>query len=444
MTHNATSLLRRQGIAGPRVLVGLIALAVFMTGDGIEAGFLSAYLLDLGHTQGDVALLWAVYGIVVAVAAWLSGALAESWGARRVMLVGAVIWVAFQVVFLATGLAADQLPLMLAAFAVRGLGYPLFAYGFLVWLAQRTPALTLGRAVGWYWLAFALGLGVISSYYAGFVLPVLGEDGTLWTSLAFVAVGAVLAGFAVTGQEEAVSLRSTARGVVTSVSIAVSHPKVGVGGLLRLINTLSFYAFVVYLGPYMTGSIGFSAEQWQVIWGTTLAANVVGNVVAGYLGDVLGRLRVIAWLGGVGCALGVLAFTLVPTWIGPNLGVTIVIGAAYGAALAMYVPLSAVVPLLAPAHTAAAVAILNLGAGLSQFAGPVVAALAGPFGAVATSVVIAVIHLAGVPLTRVLESSGETTDSATLDAPARAAPGAPDASTTTPAPSDATQHRSLL
>lgn len=403
-----TGFLDRQGIAGRRVLLGLVAVAVFMTGDGIEAGFLSAHLLDLGHSQGDVALLWAVYGIVVALAAWLSGALAESWGARRVMLTGAGIWVVFQVVFLATGLGEGSFAVMLTAFAIRGLGYPLFAYGFLVWLAQNTPASTLGRAVGWYWLAFALGLGVISSYFAGFVLPTLGRTGTLWTSLAFVAVGAVLAGLAVTGASRALTLRGTARGVVTSLSIVVTHPRVGVGGALRLINTLSFYAFVVYLGPYMTGDIGFSDGQWQFIWGTMLSANVAGNVVAGYLGDILGRTRVIAWLGGIGCAAGVLAFTFVPTWIGPNLAVTTLVGVLYGLALAMYVPLSAVVPLLAPAHTAAAVAILNLGAGLSQFVGPVVAALAGPFGALTTSLVIAGIHLLGVPLTRFLE----TTDAA--------------------------------
>ncbi|MFC3273452.1 hypothetical protein ACFOE1_04010 [Agromyces mediolanus] len=72
-------LLRTQGIARP-LAWGFVALTIFMIGDGIEAGFLSPYLDELGFEAGQVATLWAVYGIVVAVAAWLSGALAEAWG----------------------------------------------------------------------------------------------------------------------------------------------------------------------------------------------------------------------------------------------------------------------------------------------------------------------------------------------------------------------------
>lgn len=65
-------LLRTQGISRP-IAWGFVAVTIFMVGDGIEAGFLSPYLDELGFSNGDIALLFSVYGIVVAVAAWLSG-----------------------------------------------------------------------------------------------------------------------------------------------------------------------------------------------------------------------------------------------------------------------------------------------------------------------------------------------------------------------------------
>ncbi len=72
-------LLSSQGISRP-IAWGFVALTIFMIGDGIEACFLSPYLDERGFDGSQIALLWSVYGIVVAVAAWLSGALAEAWG----------------------------------------------------------------------------------------------------------------------------------------------------------------------------------------------------------------------------------------------------------------------------------------------------------------------------------------------------------------------------
>src|SRR2546423_445541 len=147
----------RQGIV-PNLRWGFVALTLFMVGDGVESGFLSPYLDERGFGSGQVSLLWGVYGLVVAVAAWLAGALAETFGPKRVMLVGFAVWVLFEVAFL-FALARGDFGLMLVTFGVRGLGYPLFSYGFLVWVAMDTPEKALGKAVGWYWFFAMLGLG---------------------------------------------------------------------------------------------------------------------------------------------------------------------------------------------------------------------------------------------------------------------------------------------
>nr|WP_233272526.1 hypothetical protein [Rhodococcus sp. JT-3] len=79
--------LERQGIVRP-LAWGYVAMLLFMVGDGVEVGFLATYLEVVGFTTADVATLVAVYGVVVALASWLSGALVEAWGPRRVMMIG--------------------------------------------------------------------------------------------------------------------------------------------------------------------------------------------------------------------------------------------------------------------------------------------------------------------------------------------------------------------
>ncbi|PPF81483.1 MFS transporter [Pseudoclavibacter sp. RFBJ3] len=405
-------LLRTQGIARP-IAWGFVALTIFMIGDGIEAGFLSPYLDQQGFDAGQITALWATYGIVVAAAAWLSGALAEAWGPKRVMMLGFGIWVVFQVLFLVFGVMAENFSIMLLAFGIRGFGYPMFAYGFLVWVTMGTPENVMGKAVGWYWFFSTLGLGVLSSYFAGAIIPVIGELATLWLSLAFVTVGGLMVALLLRNPvSKKVTVANSLRGVVSSITIVGTNPKIGIGGIVRLINTLSFYAFVVFLTTYMVRDVGFAVAEWQVIWGTMLAANVAANLISGYLSDWIGRVNVVAWAGGIGCFVTILALYYVPTAIGPNFAVTIAIAIAYGLALGMFVPLSAIVPLLAPMHKAAAVAILNLGAGLSQFIGPVIAGLVTPIGIQGTIWVIASLYLVGFVLTFMLKPSkpGVTAD----------------------------------
>ena len=75
-------------------------------------------------------------------------------------------------------------------------------------------------------------------------------------------------------------------------------------------------------------------------------------------------------------------------------------------ALGMYVPLSAVVPLLAPRHKASAVAVLNLGAGLSNFGGPLLAGLVGPLGIAPVVWILAALYVVGFFLTYLLKQPG--------------------------------------
>ena len=88
----------------PVLLWGFVGLLLFMIGDGVESGFLTPYLVSRRLTIGDAATNSSVYGAMAAVAGWLSGALSDVWGPRRVIKIGLILWLLFQVLFLTLGL----------------------------------------------------------------------------------------------------------------------------------------------------------------------------------------------------------------------------------------------------------------------------------------------------------------------------------------------------
>lgn len=134
----STSFADRLGIPAP-LFWGFVGLLFFMIGDGVEAGYLAPYLEGQGISSRDTALLFTIYGVTVSLSSWASGPLSDLWGPKRVMWIGLAIWGVFEIVFLTFGVAVNSYPIMLAAYTMRGFGYPLFTYGFLVWIAAATP-----------------------------------------------------------------------------------------------------------------------------------------------------------------------------------------------------------------------------------------------------------------------------------------------------------------
>lgn len=379
-----------QGLLGKlgldsKMAIGFLGVLLFMMGDGLELGWLSSYLIDNGLSVQQSALLFSVYGIAVAVAAWFSGVLAEVLGPKRVMTIGLILFVVGTLVFLIVGIPTMNLAIMIPTYSLRGLGYPLFAYSFLVWLTYYAPAERLGTAVGWFWVSFAAGLNVLGAYYSSFVLPFLGEMKTLWSALIFVAVGAFLAIYL---NKDDGSNRKTFdkksdmfKYIAKGITIAFERPKVGIGGIVRTINTAGAYGLVVFLPAFMM-DIGFTRTEWLQIYGALWTSNVVFNLVWGMVGDRIGWRNTVMWFGGVGCAITVMGLYYVPYFLGPNYIATTLIAIIFGACVAAFVPLSALIPSLAPENRGAAMSVLNLGAGLSTFVGP---ALVGIFiGAVGT------------------------------------------------------------
>ena len=368
-------LIHRIGLS-PKLLLGYAGVLVFMMGEGLEQGWLSPYLIGKGLSIQESALLFSVYGFAAAIAAWFSGVLAEIFTARRVMLAG-LLFLFGSVCFLTFGLPSNNLAIMVPTYALRGLGYPLFAYGFLVWVAYEAPPERLGSAVGIFWFVYSGGLSVLGVLYSSIMLPYLGEIHTLWSALIFVVLGAVIAlmlnrddGAAQSGNREKASLGYVLKGI----TIAFENPKIGLGGIVRTINTSAAYGFVVFMPMYMM-DMGFTRTHWLQMYAALWTVNIIFNLIFGVISDGLGWRNVVMWFGCVGCALTTLMFYYVPQFFGANYLLTVCAAGLFGACLAAFVPLSAIMPSLAPDNKGAAMSILNLGAGLSTFVGPAVVGL---------------------------------------------------------------------
>ncbi|HEJ0104687.1 MULTISPECIES: MFS transporter [Serratia] len=369
-------LIHRIGLS-PKLLLGYAGVLVFMMGEGLEQGWLSPYLIGKGLSIQESALLFSVYGFAAAIAAWFSGVLAEIFTARRVMLAGLLLFLFGSVCFLTFGLPSNNLAIMVPTYALRGLGYPLFAYGFLVWVAYEAPPERLGSAVGIFWFVYSGGLSVLGVLYSSIMLPYLGEIHTLWSALIFVVLGAVIAlmlnrddGTVQSGNREKASLGYVLKGI----TIAFENPKIGLGGIVRTINTSAAYGFVVFMPMYMM-DMGFTRTHWLQMYAALWTVNIIFNLIFGVISDGLGWRNVVMWFGCVGCALTTLMFYYVPQFFGANYLLTVCAAGLFGACLAAFVPLSAIMPSLAPDNKGAAMSILNLGAGLSTFVGPAVVGL---------------------------------------------------------------------
>ncbi|MEU0810594.1 MFS transporter [Streptomyces sp. NPDC005970] len=395
-------LIDRLGLPRP-LLWGFVGLLLFMIGDGVESGYIAPYLRDHGaDTATRAAVIITVYGAVVTAGSWLSGALSDVWGPRRVMMLGLGVWGAMEVVFLAVALPSQNYPLMLAAYGLRGFGYPFFAYGFLVWVLAGSPANRLGSAVGWFYFAFTGGLPTLGSLLAGGSEPLIGEYATLWVSLVLVVTGGVLALTGIRdskgGQRLAPPEVSTRRSIANSVAIVFSQPRIAVGCLVRIVNTAPQFGFLVFLPDVFSHDLGFGTAGWLQLVFVLGAANIFANLFFGVLSDRLGWHRTLRWFGCVASAVSSLCLYFVPAHVSHAYWLAVLCAALYGVTLAGFTPISVLMSLMAPGQKGNAIAVLNLGAGAATFVGPlIVAVFLGVIGPGGVTVVFAALYvLAGV------------------------------------------------
>ncbi|NYF14254.1 polyol permease family [Pseudoclavibacter sp. JAI123] len=388
----------------PRPLIwGFVGLLLFMIGDGVESGYISPYLAENGAGgETNAAIIISVYGLMVTLGSWLSGALSDVWGPRRVMLIGLALWGVLQVLFLAVALPSENFTLMLIIYGLRGIAYPLFAYGFLVWVLGASPAHRLGSAVGWFYFAFTGGLPTLGSLVASGTEPLIGPYMTFWVSLALVIAGGIvsLVGLrgASGGGRQAAPEVTTGRSLINSVAIAFTNPRVGLGCLIRVVNTAPQFGLFVFFPTVFAVDLGFGTAGWLQLVFILGAANIFANLFFGVLSDRLGWHRTLRWFGCIGSAVSVLLFYFLPQAVGDQYWVAALCAALFGVTLAGFTPISVLMSLMAPGQKGNSIAVLNLGAGAATFVGPlIVAVFLAPLGAAGVTIIFAALYvLAGI------------------------------------------------
>jgi len=166
-----------------------------------------------------------------------------------------------------------------------------------------------------------------------------------------------------------------------SVTIAWEKPKTAIGCLVRMINTAPQFGFLVFLPTFFTTAVGLRLSQWLQLLSYMFLSNIIANLLSGIVGDKLGWRRTVAFVGGIGCTITTLLLYYVPMAHRGDFGLAVVVAVLYGATLAGFVPLTAIMPLLAPENKGAAISMLTLGAGASALLGPAIVALfIGPLG----------------------------------------------------------------
>ncbi|EDJ1003475.1 cytochrome C biogenesis protein CcdA [Salmonella enterica] len=360
------------------LLWGYISIAVFMTGDGIELAFLSKYMVEIGFKPGQAAVVFSVYGLTAAVSSWLSGVLAEIYGAKKLMTTGAIWWLLFQSLFLYFGLGDHNYAFMLLFYALRGLAYPLFFYGFFFLVIQNAPAHRLASAVGWIWSMFTIGYGIIASFLPSWTIPRIGFMPTLWLSMLFVATGGSIATFLLTTPPipASSSAQEKLREISKGLTLVFTNRDIFLALTTRIICNLSFFGLPVVLPLFFTSErIGFSTSEWLSIWGICFLVQPVTNVVWGIIGDRIGWMKQMRWFGFVGCGIATLTFYYAPYIYPHNFTVGALAAVFFALTVTAFVPMGAIFPVITPAHKGAAISVQNLGGGLSNFMGPALAAV---------------------------------------------------------------------
>ncbi|WP_225047710.1 MFS transporter [Lacticaseibacillus kribbianus] len=390
-----------------QIVWGFVGLFFFILGTSIEQSWFSTYLIHQGFAASFVSTVFTCYGLVVTVAACLSGVGTRMLGVRGMMWLGTATSLAATVPLLLWALPAHSAWGLLVLYALRGAAYPLFAYSFLVWVNYRAAKATLGQAVSWFWIFFALGFVIVGPLVANALMPRIGEVNVIWSGLLFVLLGAALA-LLINRDRLAKNAPDTNLLEVLwqQLRTIAGNWRLGVGVLVKGTNDIGKFGFVIVVPVYLA-HYGFSLSEWLIAWSVANAVNIPLDYLFGWIGDRIGWRKTVVAFSGTFCALSAFSLLLLPPLLGHNQLALYLPLLAYAVGMAGFCPLSAIIPSLLPHDLETGVTALNLGSGLSNLLGPAIVSLFIGISAQAVLLVIGVVFAAASVAATVLKLPGE-------------------------------------
>jgi predicted MFS family arabinose efflux permease len=210
------------------------------------------------------------------------------------------------------------------------------------------------------------------------------------------------------GGRLAAASTTTRQSLVDSIAIAFQNPRVGIGCIIRIINTAPQFGFLVFLPAIFAETLGFGTAGWLQLVFIIGASNIFANLLFGIISDKMGWHRTLRIFGCLGSAASRLALYFLPHAV-PQYWVAGLCAAFFGITLAGFTPISVLMSLIAPEKKGNAIAVLNLGAGAATFVGPLIVAIfldvIGPGG---VTVVFAALYVLAAVLVRWLQLPPES------------------------------------
>jgi multidrug resistance protein len=300
--------------AEPRLLPMLVIVSLVMSGMGVISPVLSLYAAAFGVGTTLIGTTLTAFGVARLLVNIPTGFLAERFGRRRLMCLGALVLCLGSV-----GAAlADSFASLVAWRFVQGLGSGCYMTVAMAAAADLSTPANRGRVMALYQTAILVGAGA-GPVFGGIIADAFGFRAPFW---AFAAVTAVASIFALAGFAETLAERPRA-------PEGDGKPKRGLG-LAALLEHRAFAAVtLVTFGIFFTRT----AAQWQLTpligdarFGLSLAAiglaltaqsaaNLAMLSVAGRVVDRFGPRRVITW-STYGLAASLVLVALAPTpWL---------------------------------------------------------------------------------------------------------------------------------
>jgi PAT family beta-lactamase induction signal transducer AmpG len=124
---------------GRRALLILALIAVYRISDVVMGIMANPFYVDMGYTKEEVATVTKLYGVVMTLlGAFVGGALAMRFGVMRVLMLGAVLSAASNLLFAWLGTLGHQVPALIFVISADNLASGIASAAFIAYLSSLT------------------------------------------------------------------------------------------------------------------------------------------------------------------------------------------------------------------------------------------------------------------------------------------------------------------